>query len=193
MPRFSLRHLRYSHTENRAENERQSALPGFSGNGAFSENGYIEHQSALKSLPVGCRNAAYCGCGWIAAYNLFRSLGTVLTIPVLIEEFEHGLLFSGVFGTNPLFFRRFLRKKGLFPSLFLRRKKFLASGAENAVLFYIRPDLSAHYVAFSKIGEREDKTPLFLFHNTDFGAVTETLPAFLSKTPHRLTLFYAVT
>lgn len=192
MPKLSLRHLRYSHTENRRENERLISLPGFFSCGAFSESGYIERQSALRELPVGARSSDYCGCGWIAAYNLLRSLGTVLNIPLLIEQFEHGLVFSGVFGTSPLFFRRFLKKSGLSPAIFLRRKQFLKSEAKNAVLFYLRPDLSAHYVAFSESGKAENNEPLFLFHNTDSGAVFETLSSFLEKTPHRLTIFYAV-
>ena len=191
MPKLFLRHLHYSHADNFRENERKSEAPGFFNGGAFSESGYIERQSALCDLPIGARTSDYCGCGWIAAYNLFRSLGTVLNIPVLIEQFEHGLLFSGALGTRPLFFRRFLKKSGLSVVLFLRKMAFLKRRAKNAVLFYLRPDLSAHYVAFSEAGETEGE-PLFFFHNTDFGAASETLSAFLEKTPHLLTIFYAV-
>lgn len=189
MKNLSLRGLFYSRKSNREENEHRVAAPDFFKGPAFSPEGFIERQSALTVLRTAARTADYCGCGWIAVWNLFRTLGTVLDIPSLIEKLERGMLVSGILGTDPFFIRRFLRRSGLSVSLHLKAEKFLKSGCENGILFYLRPDFSAHYVAFSAAPEG---APRFLFHNTDAGPVTEELPAFLDKTPHRLALFFAV-
>ena len=193
MGKFSLRHLRYDREENFRENTAFTKSEGFFQSPVFSGDGFIEHQSALAGLHCAARTADYCGCGWIAVWNLFRSEGVALAIPELIEKFEHGMFVRGVFGTNPFFVRRFLKKAGFPVSLFLRKKKFLKASPEKGVLFYMRPDFSAHYVAFTAEGFSEDGERLYRFYNyRDPSPYVRTMAEFLAGEPHRLMLFLGV-
>lgn len=193
MGKFTLRHLRYDREQNFRENAALTGSEGFFQSPVFSGDGFIEHQSALSGLHCAARTADYCGCGWIAVWNLFRSEGVTLSIPELIRKFEHGMLVRGVFGTNPFFVRRFLKKAGLLVSLFLSRKKFRKVSPEKGVLFFMRPDFSAHYVAFTASGVSESGEKRYRFYNySNPSPYVRTMDEFLDGQPHRLTLFLGV-
>lgn len=193
MGKFSLRHLRYDQKTNYRTNAVLTKEPSFFQGFAFSGDGFLEHQNALFRLRCGARSAAYCGCGWIAVWNLFRSGGVLLPIPELIRDFERGLFVRGVFGTNPFFVRKFLKKAGFSVSLFLCEKKLIKKSPEKGILFFMRPDLSAHYVAFTAAGNSDSGERLYRFYN--YGEPVpyiRTMTAFLAHQPHRMTLFFLV-
>lgn len=81
----------------------------------FSNDKYIEHQSALSNLLYGKRYYAdYNSCEVIALYNALISIDdTNADFPGLLEVFEHrGITCLGAFGTSPFAIVRYLKKKG---------------------------------------------------------------------------------
>ena len=146
--KLSLGRLKYSKEENFEHNSAAAASPEFCRCGAFSKEGFIEHQQNL-CLRCGAKTAAYCGCGFIAAFNLLSTEGKKPEIPALVSEFEHGLVLGGVLGTSPLFMLRFLQKNFSSARLYFSRRRFLKSGPRRGVIFYMRKNFSAHYAAFS--------------------------------------------
>ena len=70
--KISLKRLKYSAKANFEHNSAAAASPEFYRSRAFSKDGFIEDQNALN-LACGAHSAAYCGCGFIAAYNLLST------------------------------------------------------------------------------------------------------------------------
>ena len=146
---LSLKRLKYSLKANFEHNSAAAASPEFCRGGAFSSDGFIEEQNAL-CLRCGARTAAYCGCGFIAAYNLLRAEGDPPEIPVLISQFEHGLALCGVLGTRPLFMLRFLQRNFSSAKLYFSRRRFLRTAPRRGIIFYMRRDFSAIMLLFPK-------------------------------------------
>lgn len=177
--------LSYSGAENLAVNKRETSKPGFFSSPAFSEDGFIEHQQELRALPCAARDSAYCGCGWIAVWNLFKSEGTVLDIPKLISEFEHGAVLGGAFGTSPFFLRKYLKRAGKKVFTVFLLKKLEAKSPERGIAFYWRRDLSGHFSAFSR---RENG--LYRFYNHGKPPDIMSMEAFKRSKDHIFTLFF---
>lgn len=187
MAKISLKNLRFSKKCNLAENKAAAAEQEFLQCGAFSADGFIEEQNRLGFLRCGARPADYCGCGFIAAYNLLHIVKRPAEIPELISEFEHGLVLGGVFGTSPIFMLRFLRKNFAFAKLFLKKSSFLKSNPQKGVIFYMRRDFSAHYVAFSR-----EKDGAFRFYNYRETGFCQCMEDFFREKNRRLFLMYSV-
>ena len=183
---LSLKRLKYSLKANFEHNSAAAASPEFCRGGAFSSDGFIEEQNAL-CLRCGARTAAYCGCGFIAAYNLLRAEGDPPEIPVLISQFEHGLALCGVLGTRPLFMLRFLQRNFSSAKLYFFRRRFLLAAPRRGIIFYMRRDFSAHYVAFSEAAEG-----VFRFYNYRGAGFSSSMEDFFSEKNRRLFLCYAV-
>jgi len=96
---------------------------------AFSESGYIEDQSALKSVRYGCTDLAWAGCGIAAAYNALVALREIenakrseagqkllkgrISLSKLVRAFEkHGAVFFGMLGTDPASIAAFFKRDG---------------------------------------------------------------------------------
>lgn len=149
MKRFSFKDLRFSASENLQNNRKIIGRKEFSKSPAFSSDGFIEHQEYLSKLRFGARDSSYCGCGWIAAYNLLHAAGKDTDISVLISEAEKGAVLKGVFGTNPFFIRKLLSGFGI--ALRLLPKRLLLSGkAKRGFIYYLRRNFSGHFAAFTK-------------------------------------------
>lgn len=149
MKRFSFKNLRFSKAENLQNNRKIIGRKEFSKSPAFSSDGFIERQEYLGELAFGARDSSYCGCGWIAAYNLLHSAGKDTDIPVLISEAEKGVVLKGVFGTNPFFIRKLLSGFGI--ALRLLPKRLLLSGKmKRGFIYYLRRNFSGHFAAFTK-------------------------------------------
>ena len=184
MPEISLRNLKYSPAENLSANEKETAKPDFFSFPAFSEDGFIERQRKLGNLRFGARDSASCGCGWIAVWNLFKSEGTVLNIPKLISEFEHGAVLSGALGTSLFFVRKYLKKAGKTVFWTLSAQKLQRKAPERGIAFYWRKDLSGHFAAFSRC---EDG--LYRFYNHKSPPDIESPTEFQSDKNHIFTLY----
>lgn len=184
--KISLKRLKYSAKANFEHNSAAAASPEFYRSRAFSKDGFIEDQNALN-LACGARSAAYCGCGFIAAYNLLSTAGAPPEIPVLISEFEHGLVLGGVLGTRPLFMLRFLRRNFSSAKLYLSPRRFLQGAPRRGVIFYMRRDFSAHYTAFT--AAPDGKLRFYNYRGTGF---TQPAADFFSEKDRRLFLCYAV-
>lgn len=80
----------------------------------FSNDKYIEHQSALTDFAYGRKhNADYNSCEIIAVYNTLKALGTECDFPDLITYFEQrGITCLGAFGTSPFSLIKYLRTLG---------------------------------------------------------------------------------
>lgn len=184
--KISLKGLKYSPEENFEHNAAAAASPEFFRSRAFSKDGFIENQNAL-ALRCGARSAAYCGCGFVAAYNLLSTAGKAPQIPVLISEFEHGLVLKGVLGTSPLFMRRFLRRNFSSVKTYLSPRRFLKSAPRRGVIFYMRRDFSAHYAAFTASSDG-----LFRFYNYRGAGFCQPPADFFSEKDRRLFICFAV-
>lgn len=181
-----LKRLRYSSKANFEHNAAAAASPEFYRSRAFSKDGFIEDQNALD-LACGAHSAAYCGCGFIAAYNLLSTAGKPPQIPVLISEFEHGLVLGGALGTRPLFMLRFLRRNFSSVKLCFSPHRFLQSAPRRGVIFYMRRDFSAHYTAFTAAPNGK-----FRFYNYCGAGFCQSPADFFSEKDRRLFLCYAV-
>ena len=184
--KLSLGRLKYSKEENFEHNSADAASPEFCRCGAFSKEGFIEHQQNL-CLRCGAKTAAYCGCGFIAAFNLLSTEGKKPEIPALVSEFEHGLVLGGVLGTSPLFMLRFLQKNFSSARLYFSRRRFLKSGPRRGVIFYMRKNFSAHYAAFSAA-----ENGVFRFYNYRGEGFAQSMEEFFAEKDRRLFLCYAV-
>ncbi|MGN0629341.1 MAG: hypothetical protein ACI4IW_06905 [Oscillospiraceae bacterium] len=187
MRKISLRSLGYSGAENFAVNEAETSKPGFFSSPAFSEDGFIERQQKLGALPCAARDSAYCGCGWIAVWNLFKSEGTVLSIPKLISEFEHGAVLRGVLGTSPFFLRKYLKRAGKKVFSTISVKKLVRKAPERGIAFYWRKDLTGHFAAFSRC-----ENGLYRFYNHGKSPDIIPMEAFGKNKKHIFTLFFCV-
>ncbi len=96
---------------------------------------YIENQWRWKEIQFGQGrqigredeiNMGYAGCEIIAAYNALLALGengTKETMTELISRFEKkGAVLGGIFGSSPLFIRKYFRQQGYKTRLLTGRK-----------------------------------------------------------------------
>lgn len=184
MPKISLKNLKYSSAENLLANEKETAKPDFFSSPAFSKDSFIEYQRKLGDLRFGAMDSASCGCGWIAVWNLFKSEGTVLNIPELISEFEHGAVLKGALGTSLFFVKKYLKNMGKTVFFALSVKKLERKSPKRGIAFYWRKDLSGHFAAFSRCENGK-----YRFYNHKAPPDIETLREFQSSKNHIFTLY----
>ena len=196
---FDFGNLSYSKEENLKHNRRVVKNLERTVENGFSADGFIENQNRLACIKYSARDFAYCGCGCIAYWNILFSRGKVLGIPRLASEMEKGCFFRGVFGTNALFMKCFMEKKGEKVELFPSPKEILEKGANEAIVMYYRRPRTAHYVAFTAKGTDENGNRLYRFYNVggrlmrEFGEgnpVILTLEEFIAKTKYNICVYY---
>lgn len=196
---FDFSDLSYSKEENLKHNRHVVKKLERSVENGFSPDGFIENQKRLSSIKYSARDFAYCGCGCIAYWNILFSRGRVIGIPRLASEMEKGCFFRGVFGTNALFMKRFMEKKGESVEVFISAEEILKNGANEAIIMYYRKPKVAHYVAFTAKGTDENGKRLYRFYNVGgklmrkFGegnAVIMTLEEFIAETNYDLSIYF---
>lgn len=196
---FDFSNLSYSKEENLKHNRRVlKNLPRTVENG-FSADGFIENQNRLSFVKYSARDFAYCGCGCIAYWNILLSRGKKIGIPRLASEMEKGCILGGVFGTNALFMKRFMEKRGEKVEVSLSPDEILKNGAKEAIIMYYRKPRTAHYVAFTAFGTDGNGKRLYRFYNVggklmrSFGEgnpVILTLEDFIEKTGYSLSIYF---
>ena len=190
--KLSLRNLRFSSAENLENNRKICSSRDFFSCPVFSDDGFIENQNRMDKIHFGARDAAYCGCGFIALWNILKYEGHAPDLPELIRSFEHGIYLSGVFGTSPFFLKRFIKKLGKKVKTCLSMRKFLKNEPEKGICYYMRPNFTAHYVAFTKTGQTEEGN-LYRFYNCDIcDCKAVSMKELFSKIPHKLLIFYKI-
>lgn len=145
---------------------------------ALSPDGYIIGQNLLGDLRYGLLGSDRNGCGWISCYNALKMLGDPRPAEEIAADFQKGLLFGGLLGTNVLALVWYLSREGhqvhvsLFPPHFER----LARGAGANILMYWHKR-GAHFAAFQREGG------LFHFYNAAYGNANDlqSLPEFLRR------------
>jgi hypothetical protein len=145
---------------------------------AVSSDGYIINQGLLGAIPYAKRDSAYCGCGWIAVFNLFRALGLDKPWDEIRNDIQKYAILGGRFGTNPFSIRRYIRRT-FKTKLMLTPKKAIANADKitHGIVMY-RHGNGGHYVMFTN-----NKNGTFRFYNAIYGAENYNLSMadFLAK------------
>lgn len=175
------------------------------GKAICSKDGFIEYQNGMHEVKYGCVTAAYGGCGAIAVWNILKFWEKKIAKEILFDEMEKGTILGGKLGTEIFFVKNYLERKGLRANMYYSLKEFKSSGAEAGILYYIKGDMRAHYVAFTPSGVNWKGEHLYRFHNAKAGShwisynhlkYIENLPMtiddFLSESKAKIKVFYDV-
>lgn len=136
----------------------------------YSRDGFLEYQHGLELVKFGETTAAYAGCGAIATWNILKFLGENIEIACVFDEMEKGLLFGGKLGMRNTFLRKYLKQKGYNVNTCASDKIIKAAATpRQGVLYYMKSNFRAHYVAFTPAGVNENGEALFRFHNAGVG------------------------
>lgn len=145
----------------------------------FTEERYIEHQSAMNKLYYGKRYSAdYNSCEVIALYNALISLddgynthnnntttnNNIIDFPLLLDIFEHrGITCSGAFGTSPFAIIKYLKSMGYSLEVLNYRKwcnisNDIANGnnAENTIYNFVENNRSFIIMSYNNAGTIRD-------------------------------------
>ena len=116
---------------------------------AFSSDGYIIDQSALKNIKYGVYPSSINGCGWVAAYNILHSMSDEEKPEDVFDGVLSILPYQGSMGTPTATMLEYLRSCGLSARLIRGKKNILAGmdSVERGILRY-KEMLGDHYVAF---------------------------------------------
>lgn len=136
----------------------------------FSRDGYIEYQGGLADVRYGKVTALYGACGAIAVWNILKAFSIAPAKAVLFDEMEKGTILGGKLGTNPIFIKKYLSGRGHKINVYLSQKEFNRAYANMGIVYYIKKNLKAHYVAFTPAGVNDDGVKLYRFHNTSAGS-----------------------
>ena len=175
------------------------------GKAICSRDGFIEYQHGMSDVKYDCVTAAYGGCGAIAAWNVLKFLEKKIDKAVLFDEMEKGTILGGKFGTEVFFVRNYLKRKGLQVEMHYALKEFNKVRAEAGIIYYVKDNMKAHYVAFTLAGINERGERLYRFHNAAAGSYwttynnmkfIENLPMtmedFLNESKAKIKVFYDV-
>lgn len=147
---------------------------------AFSPEGYIVDQGRITDVAYGCRPTSENGCGWIAVFNLLKSLGEDVPCREVAAALERRSLFHGRFGTSPWRIRRYLKKWGWVTRWAIGKKRIIPAAAEApaGVVIY-RHSRGWHFAAFARRGQGEG---VLRFYNAVAGnpGYDRTMEAFLA-------------
>lgn len=124
------------------------------------------NQPLLTDIKYGRLPSSVNGCGWMAAYNLFRVFGINKSPQAVHDELEKGLKYNGYMGTGPNRLFRYIKTlvQGAEISYSRRAIKRHVSGAKAGIVLYLEW-MGAHYVTFSRV----DDDGRFRFFNADVG------------------------
>ena len=141
---------------------------------SVNPHGYIIHQGQL-SIPFSIYTIKEKGCGFIATYNLLRTLHIPFSPEHLLHMFEEHLRFKGKFGISFRRIQSVLETYGV-SSHVLTGKKEILSKATTGILLYFHSQ-GAHYVMYTKLGTR------YRFYNAVYGKREDirTMKAFIDS------------
>ena len=118
----------------------------------YSDDGYIVDQARLTNIRYGALTSDINGCGWIAAFNFFRTQGRPENEQSLADELIKYTLFRGLAGTDLFRLRRLLRRRGYPTRIAFRwnKKARLPMGTDAGIIYYVHKD-GPHFVTFSRL------------------------------------------
>ncbi|MDD3339789.1 MAG: hypothetical protein PHS82_13145 [Lachnospiraceae bacterium] len=124
---------------------------------AFSADGYIIDQRFTTDYPYGRFDSSYNGCGWIAAFNLIKSLGHNVTAEEINQEMASILPHHGMYGTTRKLLMEYLTTKSISFKLVQGKNKIIkeTKGSRAGILRYIDDERTPHLVAFLRAGEKQ--------------------------------------
>lgn len=140
----------------------------------FSRDGFIEYQQGLNTIVYGKVTASYGGCGAIAVWNLLKALSIAPDEAVVFDEMENGCILGGLLGTSVLFVKKYLSGRGHRVNMYCSLKEFKKAFSRMGIVYYMRKNMTAHYVAFTPAGVNEKGEYIYRFHNTSAGAYWKT-------------------
>lgn len=199
--------FKFSSEDNFAHNKKAFEQVEHDGKSPYSIDGFIEEQNLLGNIRYGAQTSAYAGCGWIAVWNVLKSMGIVLSKSRVIKEMERGVLFGGNLGTEVFFVKHYLESLNHKVKMYYSKIKFSGCNSDRGIIYYVRKNLSAHYVAYEFVGHSVNGDPLYRFHNAESKAgarfktfqgvrrtiaPVSTMEAFLSRSEAKITVFYDV-
>lgn len=171
----------------------------------FSRDGFIEYQNGMADVKYANVTAAYGGCGAIAVWNIMKFFNIATDKATLFDEMEKGVMFGGKLGTDTLFIKRYLNQKGFQIGMYCSLKEFNQTLFNAGILYYMKSNLRAHYVAFTPAGINEKGEHLYRFHNASAGSYWETfngikyienipmtMESFLNESKAKVKVFYDV-
>ena len=118
---------------------------------------------------------------------------------------EKGVVLGGKLGTNNLFIKTYLKRKGHQVDMYCSLKEFKKAFSRMGIVYYMRKNMTAHYVAFTPAGTNEKGEFLYRFHNEGTGSywsttgnmkyienIPMTMEDFLSGAGAKVKVFYDV-
>lgn len=147
----------------------------------LEDDGYIEYQSRCD-LPYGKYKSSYNGCGWIAFYNLYR---TIYGQPMAEEQlerihkaFNNTVDLWGIFGTSLFDMLKHMKRQydnnKINAKFRIMRSHYSGNLPRHGIIYYFTGH-SLHYVAFEREGWD------FIFHNVESKIVTKSMDEFEDK------------
>lgn len=171
----------------------------------FSIDGFIEWQAGMQDVKFGKVTAAYGGCGAIATWNILKAFGFDSDKALHFKEMEKGAIFGGKLGTGIFFIKKYLKNKGHQVDMYFSFKEFKKAFSRIGIVYYIKDNFKAHFVAFTPAGVNERGEFIYRFHNANAGAYwknfdgikhIENLPMtmedFLKESNAKVKVFYDV-
>ena len=161
----------YKHNKTINFNERYRIYSAASGTPYLSvstnEEGYIVDQWVLDDINFGSKQSSLNGCGWIATYNVLKTLGENPNAAKLVQNLESGALAAGNLGLHPYAIGTYLEQNGYtvkysFTQTIMKKN---AADADANIFLYLRPGLSGHYVAFKPHGTEDGKQTYQFFNS----------------------------
>lgn len=110
----------------------------------------------LSEFRIGLKKAAHCGCGAIAVFNAMSIIGREPKMCDIIEAIEKkGLLFYGMFGTNPVAIGKYLTKQGIVWKRYKKTAQIEQDYEDGDAVICLynwaaSSGLGAHYVALDR-------------------------------------------
>lgn len=171
----------------------------------FSQDGFIEYQNGLADVRYGDMPASYGACGAIAVWNVLHSFRIAPEKAKLFEEMEKGVILGSRLGTEVFFVKKYLSGRGHRVNMYFCLKEFKKAFASAGIIYYIKKNLRAHYVAFTPAGVNNKGEKLYRFHNAATGSywknfnginyinnIPMTMDEFLEGSEAKVQVFYDV-
>ncbi len=121
---------------------------------ALSTDGFIITQRLMKGFQYGSISSDMNGCGWIAAYNLFRGLGYSYNYEQVYEEMNKILPYKGMLGTPTKTLRNYIKSKNISITNTIWKKPTIKASKQCKVgIIRYLEGFEPHYVTFLRIDE----------------------------------------
>lgn len=171
----------------------------------FSRDGFIEYQAGLSNARYGSMPASHGACGAIAVWNILKAFRVAPEIAVVFEEMERGAVLGSRLGTEVFFIKKYLSGRGHRINMYFTQKEFNNSFSCAGIVYYMKNNFRAHYVAFTPAGVNDNGEKLYRFHNAATGSywkehngvkyienIPMTMNDFLDGSGAKLKVFYDV-